>query len=84
MLLITCPYCGPRNDDEFTYKGEIVRRPAADTDPATWRAYLYTRDNVAGWQSERWFHTSGCRRFLTIERNTETNEIRKIEAVGGA
>jgi sarcosine oxidase subunit delta len=33
------------------------------------------RDNAAGPQRERWFHFAGCRRWLTIERDTRTNEI---------
>lgn len=83
MLLITCPHCGPRNDDEFTFKGEAVPRPPVDdADPEGWRHYLYTRRNVSGWHVERWFHVSGCRRFLEIERNTATNEIRRVEAIG--
>lgn len=78
MLLIACPHCGPRNADEFTSGGERRRRPAPDVEPAVWRAYLYERDNHAGWEAEQWFHLSGCRRFLVVERNTTTNEIRSI------
>jgi heterotetrameric sarcosine oxidase delta subunit len=81
MLLIVCPHCGPRNDDEFSFRGEVVTRPRPDTDPAAWRRYLYTRRNVADWQTERWFHVSGCRRFLTLERHTVTNEIRSVRDV---
>jgi len=82
VLVIICPYCGPRNDAEFTYRGEIAARPDPASDPATWRRYLYMRSNVAGWQVERWFHVSGCRRFLDLERNTVTNEIRRVSPVG--
>jgi heterotetrameric sarcosine oxidase delta subunit len=81
MLVIVCPHCGPRDDAEFAFHGEIVARPGPDANPATWRRYLYTRRNVAGWQVERWFHGSGCRRFLTIERHTVTNEIRAVRDV---
>ena len=81
MLVITCPHCGPRNSEEFAYQGEIIPRPGPDSDPATWRRYLYTRVNLAGWQRERWFHVSGCRRFLDVERNTLSNEIRWVEDV---
>jgi heterotetrameric sarcosine oxidase delta subunit len=84
MLVIVCPHCGPRNDDEFAYKGEVVARPGPDTDPATWRSYLYERRNVSGWQVERWFHVSGCRRFLTVERHTVTNEIRSVSDTAGS
>jgi heterotetrameric sarcosine oxidase delta subunit len=33
------------------------------------------RRNVAGVQRERWFHRDGCRRWLTISRNTLTNIV---------
>lgn len=82
MLVILCPHCGPRNDEEFTYQGELVPRPPVETDPVTWRKYLYMKHNQAGWQTERWFHVSGCRRFLEVERNTITNEIRRVREVG--
>lgn len=78
MLVITCPHCGPRNDFEFTYQGERAPRPGMDTDPAAWRSYLYLNENQSGWQRERWFHTSGCRRFLIVERHTVSNEIRRV------
>jgi heterotetrameric sarcosine oxidase delta subunit len=82
MLLIKCPHCGPRNSNEFTYNGEVIPRPGMGVDPSMWRRYLYMKTNGAGWQSERWFHVSGCRRFLLIERNQDTNEIRMIRAYG--
>jgi heterotetrameric sarcosine oxidase delta subunit len=82
VLLIKCPHCGPRNSNEFTFNGEVISRPGVDVDPETWRRYLYMKTNAAGWQSERWFHVSGCRRFLMIERNLDTNEIRMVRAYG--
>jgi heterotetrameric sarcosine oxidase delta subunit len=82
MLIITCPYCGPRNDEEFTYQSEVIARPDVSVDPVTWRRYLYTKRNVSGWEEERWFHVSGCRRFLRVERHTLTNEIRRVSAIG--
>lgn len=81
MLLIVCPHCGPRNNNEFAFKGELGSRPAADATEQEWRSYLYEHDNVAGWQAEQWFHVAGCRRFLNMERNTLTNEIRDVRDV---
>lgn len=82
MLVISCPHCGPRNSDEFGFSGEVSARPDADTDVAAWRRYLYMKTNGDGWQPERWFHVSGCRRFLMIERNLNTNEIRSVRDYG--
>jgi heterotetrameric sarcosine oxidase delta subunit len=85
MLLIPCPHCGPRNSSEFAYHGEIHARPDADSaSPATWRTFLYVHDNVAGFTSEEWFHTAGCRRYLSIVRNTVTNEITEVRDRGSA
>ena len=78
MMLIDCPYCGPRNSAEFRYLGEQGARPAPDADPATWRAYLYGHHNPAGWTTEGWWHGTGCGAFLTVARNTVTNEIRSV------
>ncbi len=82
MLLILCPHCGPRNNNEFTFGGEAISRPDVEATPEEWRSYLYDKANVAGWQYEQWFHVAGCRRFLNIERNTVTNEIRQVRDAG--
>ncbi len=81
MLLIHCPHCGPRNADEFSFGGELVPRPGPDSEPESWRDYLYTKENLAGWEREQWFHLSGCRRFLEVERHTITNEIHSVRDV---
>jgi sarcosine oxidase subunit delta len=77
MILLPCPFCGPRNVSEFRYAGEASTRPNPNkTDAAGWRTYLYTRNNPAGWTTETWFHSAGCRQHLLIERHTVTNEVR--------
>ena len=37
-MLITCPYCGPRDVSEFTYQGDANRKypGLASTDEAAW------------------------------------------------
>lgn len=78
MLLIDCPHCGPRSEDEFAYGGDAgVRRPA-DPDAisdAEWTSYLYLRENPKGRHAEHWFHRSGCRRWLRVERDTRTHRV---------
>ena len=77
MILLPCPWCGPRNVDEFHHLGEVAPRPAPDrASRSVWRAYLYLRDNPCGWVRERWYHRAGCRRVLTLERHTLTNAVR--------
>ncbi len=87
MLLIDCPWCGPRDEVEFRYGGQAnVTYP---TDPETltdaeWADYLFMRDNPKGWWSERWFHTAGCRRWFNESRNTATYEMGGSAPIGGA
>ena len=78
MLVINCPYCGPRPELEFAYGGEAhIARPA---DPATvsdedWAAYLYLRSNTRGVHAERWRHARGCARFFNALRDTTTDKF---------
>jgi sarcosine oxidase subunit delta len=76
LILISCPYCGARNSQEFSYSGETGARPEMGSSPEAWRNYLYLKNNPAGWTTERWFHVSGCRKFFVAERHTVTNEVR--------
>ena len=79
MIELPCPHCGLRHAGEFRFLGELVARPdPATAAPAEWRAYLYLRDNPAGWVTETWLHRAGCRKFLTVERHTVTNEVRSV------
>lgn len=72
-LLVPCPHCGPRPFAEFTFGGEL--RPIEAPDAEADFARVYLRDNAAGVQQERWFHAAGCRRWLTIARDTRTDRI---------
>ncbi|MFE3323676.1 sarcosine oxidase subunit delta family protein [Streptomyces sp. NPDC059176] len=78
MLLIPCPWCGPRDEAEFHYGGQAhVTHPE---DPATltdeeWARYLFFRDNPKGPFAERWSHTAGCRRWINVIRHTATNQV---------
>jgi len=79
MILLPCSWCGPRDAGEFHQVGEAAARPDPGTaTPQEWRAYLYLRANVCGWTTETWYHRMGCRRYIRVERHTETNEIRSV------
>lgn len=73
--LVPCPHCGRRPKEEFTVKGAALARPAAETDQQAWMDYVYLRDNPRGRYDEYWHHTSGCRRWLVVTRDTATHEI---------
>jgi heterotetrameric sarcosine oxidase delta subunit len=72
-MLITCPYCGPRDVSEFAYQGDAnrVRPDPASTDQAAWNAYVYDRVNTLG----------GCRSHLMVTRSTLTHAISSVAFV---
>ena len=78
MLLINCPWCGERNETEFSYGGEagITRppEPSALSD-AEWADYLFMRSNPRGAHRELCNHSQGCRRWFGAERDTVTYRI---------
>jgi sarcosine oxidase subunit delta len=81
MMLIECPYCGPRNEPEFAYGGQAhvayPEDPNALSDEE-WAQYLFYRDNPQGSYAERWLHSAGCRKWFNAIRNTRTYEIQHV------
>jgi heterotetrameric sarcosine oxidase delta subunit len=85
MLLIDCPWCGPRHHSEFTYGADAtVVRPAANADERAFFDYVYMRDNPCGPHVEYWHHAQGCRAWLKVERHTLTHEIASVVALEAA
>ncbi|MCF1592675.1 sarcosine oxidase subunit delta family protein [Streptomyces muensis] len=85
MLLIPCPWCGPRDEAEFHYGGQAhvpyPQDPASLSDQE-WARYLFFRDNTKGPFAERWTHSAGCRRWFNAVRDTSTNEILTVYRTG--
>ncbi len=69
MLLIECPWCGPRAESEFSCGGEAdIARPL-ETEKITEHR-------------EQWLHTQGCRRWFIAQRDTVTYEIQGYQTFG--
>jgi sarcosine oxidase, subunit delta len=91
MLLINCPWCGAREEAEFSYGGEAhiarPRNPEAVSDEE-WADYLFMRANPRGRHAEQWVHTYGCRRWFNVERDTVSYGISSVygpgERIGGS
>jgi methylglutamate dehydrogenase subunit B len=77
-MLITCPHCGIRPVEEFTFNGDAsVRRPTS-LDPKAmdeWHDYVYLRSNPKGRLDEYAHHSGGCRAWLVVTRDTASHEI---------
>lgn len=77
--LISCPHCGARPKEEFSIRGDAsIVRPALDAGADAWFDYVYLRDNPRGRHSEYWHHSSGCRRWLIVERDTVTHTVHSV------
>jgi heterotetrameric sarcosine oxidase delta subunit len=74
-FLLPCPNCGNRSVYEFRFGGEVKQAPAPDAPETVWMDYRFNCVNVAGVQTEWWFHRSGCRQWLKAVRNTVSNEV---------
>jgi len=85
MILISCPNCGSRDETEFHYGGQAhVPYPE---DPSTlsddeWGRYLFYRENTKGIFAERWVHSSGCRKWFNVLRDTVTYRIAAVYRAG--
>jgi sarcosine oxidase subunit delta len=79
MHELDCPRCGRRPLDEFAFGGE--RRPPPDwlTDPEDLDFdEVWVFENPAGIATERWFHAAGCRRWLTVRRDTSVDRVVEV------
>lgn len=81
MILISCPDCGPRDETEFHYGGQAhvpyPEDPNALTDEE-WGRYLFYRENTKGIFAERWVHSSGCRKWFNVLRDTVSYRIAAV------
>ena len=85
MLLIPCPYCGPRSEEEFSYGNEahIARPKEPDKlNDTEWAEFVFMRSNTKGVFLERWMHAQGCRRWFNVARDTVSYEILAVYEMG--
>ena len=85
MLLIECPFCGERDETEFSYAGEAhIARPleTEKLSDAEWADYLFMRKNTKGEHCEQWLHAAGCRRYFNAVRDTVTYKISATYKIG--
>lgn len=85
MLLIECPYCGPRDEIEYNYGGEAhVAYPdnPSELSDHQWGEYLFYRNNPKGNFAEQWVHAAGCRKWFNAIRDTRTYEICAVYPIG--
>ncbi len=86
MFLIDCPWCGPRDETEFSYGGEAhIARPLGgghDMSDGEWAEYVFLRTNPKGLHRERWVHSHGCRRWFNAVRHTVSHRFLAVYKPG--
>lgn len=77
MQIYPCPFCGPRDETEFSFGGEAGNdrpEPAEKISDERWAQYLYRQDNPRGNSHEIWVHLT-CDEVFVMERDTVTHEV---------
>ena len=76
MMLLTCPWCGERPENEFHCGGTTaIIRPPMGCDDDAWGRYLFFRENPKGAHAERWRHTYGCGQWFNVRRDTVSHVV---------
>jgi len=87
MFVIKCPYCGERDQTEFSCHGEShIARPENPNEVSDkqWGEYLFFRSNPKGMHYERWTHDHGCRQWFNVQRHTVTDKIIQTYKMGAS
>ena len=87
MMQIPCPWCGLRDEDEFSCGGQShIQRPEVPerVSDVEWSHYLFNRTNPKGLHLERWRHTIGCRQWFNVARDTVSHDIVAVYPMGEA
>lgn len=85
MQLFPCPFCGPRDETEFTFGGEAGKTrpaPAAGVSAEDWSRFLYTHPNPRGAAREIWRHDA-CGEFFLMERDSLTHRVAATQSLRG-
>ncbi len=83
MLRLSCPWCGIRDEPEFSFGGEShITRPGLDASDTVWSDYLFNKENPKGIHYEQWLHKYGCGRWFNVARDTLTHEIHAVYKMG--
>jgi len=85
MIAIPCPWCGERDESEFSYGREAHVDYPADPqalDDRQWAEFVYVRANDKGPLRERWCHSAGCRRWFNVVRDTVSYKVLAVYRMG--
>jgi len=74
---LVCPFCGPRELEEFLFHKTLPEEGASEY------AAVYERINRIDDSLEHWQHVHGCRAWLEVRRNPSNGDVLEIRMIGG-
>ena len=92
-MLLPCPWCGPRELQEFRFRSVVVDAFTAVTgaDPVALQApgagayaRIYERSNTPDSSVEYWQHERGCRAWLVVHRDPSTGRVVDVRLLAPA
>ena len=78
MSRLSCPFCGPRELEEFLFH-KTLAEPGGTPYSAIYERVSRTQQSLEHWQ-----HVFGCRAWLQVRRNPSTNDVQEILCLGYA
>ena len=78
MTQLACPFCGPRELEEFYFR-KTLAEPGS-----TVFAEVYERVNRVDISIEHWQHVHGCRAWLVVRRNPSSGQVLEVQLSGRA
>jgi sarcosine oxidase subunit delta len=78
MTQLVCPFCGPRELEEFSFRKTLPEAGSAGF------TELYERVNRLDLSVEHWQHVQGCRAWLVVRRNPSTGAFLEVQLSGRA
>ena len=77
MMRLQCPFCGPRELEEFEFRKTL---PNAGDDEF---ARTYLRVDSVTLSREHWQHLGGCRAWLEVHRNPSSDAVICVRLLAG-
>jgi sarcosine oxidase subunit delta len=77
-MRLPCPFCGLRDEGEFSYEGPATDWPALDAPRRKWVEAVFLRAQPKGRDEELWRHHLGCGAWLVIERDNVSHAVHGV------
>ena len=76
MKRLYCPFCGPREREEFRFQKTLAEAGASAY------AAAYLRTNSTTVSLEHWQHVHGCQAWLRVRRNPGDDSVLDVTLAG--